>query len=108
MEGRSALTLIVDGGPDWNTGNCMSFFRLWRDADLDLLVVCSYAARYSAYIEHLWSPLSKKLGGVRFSSRAAGDNKPPCQVAGIAAEERRQREAEVFDRAINGLVSLCI
>ena len=77
-EGRTAITLIVDGGPDWSTAsllNTLFFFRLWRDTDLDMLVVCSYAARYSAYnpIEHLWSPLSKELSGVQFSSKATGD-----------------------------------
>ena len=107
-EGRTAITLIVDGGPDWSTAlllNTMFFFRLWRDADLN---VCSYAARYSAYnpIEHLWSPLSKKLSGVQFSSKAIGDTKPPCQLPGLTAEERSLKEAEVFDTAINDLCSV--
>ena len=110
LEGRSALTLLVDGGPDWNTGsllNTLSFFRLWRDADLDMLVVCSYAAKYSAYnpIEHMWSPLSKKLSGVRFSSKAGDDEKPPCQLSGLTADEKRLKEAEVFDAAIADLCS---
>ena len=77
---------MVAGGPDWNTGSLLNnlfFFRLWRDAGLDMLVVCSYSARYSAYnpIEHLWSPLSKKLCGVQLSSKASG---LPCQIAGIS------------------------
>ena len=57
-EGRTAVVIIVDGCPDWTPASLLNnlfFFRLWRDAGLDMLVVCSYAARYSAYnpIEHL-------------------------------------------------------
>ena len=72
-----------------------------------MLDVCSYAARYSAFnpIEHLWSPLSKKLSGVQFSSKACGDTKPPCQISGLTAQEQQQKESEVFDRAI---VDLCM
>ena len=42
-EDRTAITLIVDSGPDWSTAALLNtlFFRLWRDADLDMLVVCS-------------------------------------------------------------------
>lgn len=110
-EGRTAITLIVDGGPDWSTAsllNTLFFFCLWRDADLAMLVVCPYAARYSAYnpIEYLWSPLSKKLSGVQFSSKATGDTKPPCQLSGITAEEQELKEAEVFDSAIHDLCSV--
>ena len=68
---------------------CLFCFRLWRDAGLDMRIVCSYAARYLAYnsIEHLWSLMSKKLSGVQFSSRAGGDTKPPCQIAGLTEQE---------------------
>jgi len=51
-EGHTAVVIIVDGGPDWTPAsllNTLVFFCLWRDAGLDILVVCSYAARYSAY-----------------------------------------------------------
>ena len=90
-EGRTAVVIIVDGGPDWSPGSLLNnlfFFCLWRDAGLDILVVCSYAARFSAYnpIEHLWSP-SKKLCGVQFSSKASGDTKPPSQMSGLTTEE---------------------
>lgn len=110
-EGRTAVGIIVDGGPDWSPASLLNnlfFFRLWRDAGLDMLDVCSYAARYSAYnpIEHLWSPLSKKLSGVQFSSKAYGDTKPPCQISGLTAQEQRQKESEVFDRAIFDLCTV--
>ena len=79
--------------------------RLWGDNRLDVLVATSYAARFSAFnpIEHLWSPLSKKLNGVTLSAVAPGDLKSPCQISGISNEERSQKEVEVFDRAIDQL-----
>ena len=57
-------------------------------------------------IEHFWSSLSKKLSGVQFSPRVDGDDKPPCQVSGITAEEHRQKEAIVFDKVIDELCSI--
>ena len=111
MEQRTAVTLLVDGGPDWSTSsllNCLFFYRLWRDVGLDVLIVCSYAARCLSYnpIEHLWAPLSKHLSGVQFSAVASGDRKPPCQLSGITAQERKQKEAIVFDNTINELCSV--
>jgi len=49
--------------------------------------------------------MSKKLSGIQFSSRVCGDTKPPCQIPGISEQERRQKESEVFDRAIDDLCS---
>jgi len=85
------LILTVDGGPDWSTNslvNALFYMRLWRDNNLDVLVATSFAARFSAFnpIEHLWSPLSKKLDGVTFSAVAPGDSKPPSQISGISDE----------------------
>ena len=50
--------LIVDEGPDWATtslNNIYFYYRFWRENDLDMLTVTSYAAGFSAYnsIEHL-------------------------------------------------------
>ena len=103
-QGKTVLILIVDRGPDWST-NALFYMRLWRDNNLDVLVATSFAARFSAFnpIEHLWSPLSKKLDGVTFSAVAPGDSKPPSQISGISDEERSQKEAEVFDKAIDQL-----
>ena len=71
---------------------------------LDMLDVCSYAARYSAYnpIEHLWSPLSKKLSGVQFSAKANGDSKPPCQISELSKQEIQHK----YYRAIDELCSI--
>ena len=43
---------------------------------------------------------------LQFSAKAPGDRKPPCQLSGITAEERRHKEAVVFDSAINELCSV--
>ena len=105
QEGKTVITLIVDGGPDWSTGsllNAMYFMRLWKLCNLDMLCVTSFAARYSAYnpIEHLWSVLSKKLASVRLSAVATGDNKAPYYLSGISEEQRKAKEAVVFDEAV--------
>ena len=70
-KGKTVVILTVDGGPDWSTNslvNALFYMRFWRDNNLDVLVATSFAARFSAFnpIEHLWSPLSKKLNGVTF------------------------------------------
>ena len=71
-----------------------------------LVLTCLLSARIlQGYnpIEHLWSPLSKKLCGVQLSSKASG---LPCQIAGISTQEQRQKESEVFDRDIDDLCSV--
>ena len=110
-ESRSVVIIIADSGPDWNTAsllNAFFFMRLWKQCNLDILCVCSYAPRYSAYnpIEHLWSPMSKKINSVWFSVIAEGDDKPPCKIAGITSEEVCRKENEVFDRAMSDLCTL--
>ena len=67
-QGRSVVVFSVDGGPDWNVSflaNTLFFYRLWRQLELDILIVCCYVAHYSAFnkIEHFWVPLSRCLAG---------------------------------------------
>ena len=85
--------------------NAMFFCRLWKECCLDILCITSFSARFSAYnrIEHLWSPMSKRLASVIFSAKAEGDTKPPSSLSRITAEEKTKKEAEVFDRAISEL-----
>ena len=104
-QGKTIVFAIVDGGPDWNTGaiaNALFFMRLWRDCNLDMLVCSSFAARFSAYnpIEHLWSPLSKHLTSVRLPAVDGEDEHAPCRIGGLSTEEKRSKEARVFDNAI--------
>lgn len=45
-EGRTVVTIIADGGPDWSTKsllNAFFFFQLWKDCDLDILCITSFA-----------------------------------------------------------------
>lgn len=70
-QGQSVVVLTVDGGPDWNVSflaNALFFYRLWRKLELDILIMCCYAAHHSAFnkIEHLWAPLSRRLAGMFF------------------------------------------
>ena len=108
LEGKTNLIAIVDGGPDWSTASLLNAFfymRLWRDCDLDLLVVTSFAARYSAYnpIEHLWSPLSKILNSVRLKAIDGDDQQPPCRLPGLSLAQRNEKEARVLDKSISAL-----
>ena len=110
-EGKTVVTLIVDGGPDWSTSsllNALYFMRLWKACNLDMLCVTSFAARYSAYnpIEHLWSVLSKKLASVRLSAVATGDDKAPYYISGISEDQRKAKESQVFDNAIEQIVDV--
>ena len=105
---HSVAIIIVDSVPDWNTAslwNAIFFMRLWKECNLDILCVCSYAARYSAYnpIEHLWSPISKHLNSVRFTENAEGDEKPLCSIPNITSEELQTKQFEVFNNAISEL-----
>ena len=105
------MTVIADGGPDWSMNsmlNALFFLRLWKECNLDLLCIYSYAACYSAYnpIEHLRAPMSKRLASVMFYAVAKGHTKPRCFLTGLSAEEKKKKEAEVFDQAISELCSV--
>ena len=68
-EGKTAATIICDGGPDWqvdSTVNLISFGRLWKDLGYEFLLLCCYAPGHSRFnpIERVWVPLSRWLCGV--------------------------------------------
>lgn len=67
------------------------------------MVVLSYAARYSAYnnIEHLWSPVSKKLNIVILPSILEGDEQEPHKQTDLSKDEKRAKEALVFKIFLN-------
>ena len=105
---KSAAVIKSDGGPDWSTKSqhvLVSQGRLWRDLDLDYLAVVNLAAGHSAEneIEHCWSPLSKNLASVTFPACLPREDKPPCFQSGLTQEEVKQKEAIVFDNAIDEL-----
>ena len=85
---KPGLMLLSDNGPDFNPLsllNAIYFYRLFRALKCDFMSVFTHAAHYSAFncIEHLWSPLSDKVGGIAFSSCRPGDDKPPAKPAGL-------------------------
>ena len=57
----------------------------------------SYAANYSAYndIEHLLSPMSKKLSSVILPSILEGDDKEPIKQTDLTNEEGQKKEMQV-------------
>ena len=62
----------------------------------------SYAAKYSAYyqIEHLWSPMSKKLSSVILPSILEGEDNPPYLQPELQQDELKLKEDVVFDNAM--------
>ena len=84
QDGKTIAFIKVDNGPDWNilnVTNAIYFGRMWRDTGLDILGIASYAAQWSAYnnIEHLWSPISKRLANVVLPYVLDDDQSHPCQ-----------------------------
>lgn len=99
-DGRKIAFIKVDNGPDWsllNVTNKLYFTRLWKDSRLDILGIVSYAAQWSAYnnIEHLWSPMSKKLASVILPSVLKNEDVPPYQQNNLMADERKEKEAQI-------------
>ncbi len=99
------VLLSVDGGPDLTPSsvvNMLMFGRLWLALGLPMLAVVTHAAGWSAlnWIEHLWAPLSNALTGVRFSPCIDGETSPPAMQSSLTHAERSDKEAKVFDRAL--------
>ena len=97
--GKGTAFLKVDNGPDWNllsVVNSLYFCRLWRDSELDVLGICSYAARCSAYnnIEYTWSLMSRRLASVILPSVLDGDIVPPYKQTNLSLDEIREKEAQ--------------
>ena len=85
-----------------NVANELNFTRLWKDIGLDVLGIVSYAAQWSAYnnIEHLWSPMSKKLAYIILPSVLENQDVPPCQQNNLTVGKRKQKEAQIFSNAM--------
>lgn len=78
---RKTINIICDGGPDWtpkSTPNLINFGRLWRDLNLNISILTSYAPGHSCHnpIEHSWAPLSKWLTGVTIPIALEGKTFP--------------------------------
>ncbi|XP_033126527.1 uncharacterized protein LOC117124406, partial [Anneissia japonica] len=104
---RRSVVIISDGGPDWSYKGyavLVFYMRLWRDLNLDMLSITSYAPGQSAYnpIERTWSNLSKWLAGVKLPATLPDEDKPPCQQ-NISEEERLRKEKQVLKNAMTRL-----
>ena len=103
-EREKPVNIICDEGPDWTTKsmpNLINFGRLWRDLNLNILILTSYAPRHSCHnpIEHSWAPLSKWLTGVTLPIALEGKTFPWVNFAGLSENEIRNQKAEVLDEA---------
>ena len=108
-KGKSIVMLKVDNGPDWSIAsisNNLYYMRLRRNANLDFLLLQSHAARYSAYnnIEHLWSPVSKRLTSAILPAILDGDNTAPCHFQKARKEERKDKEIKLFVQNIDTII----
>ena len=85
--------------------------KYWHNEELDLLIVTSYATGFFDYnsIEDLWSPVSKKLTGVKANPCAEGDSVASALLSGVTKEEvekEKEKKIEVFDRITDELTSI--
>ena len=102
LHGTSSFMLLSDGGPDFTpifVLNSIFFFHLFKELNLDLLSVSTYAARYSAFnlVEHLWSTLSNKLSGVVLPSKL-GENVSLLHIV-------HRKEKVLFGKAIENVLT---
>lgn len=107
-EKKYAVSIACDNGPDWSFKSPLTqtyMGRIWRDLNLDYLVLVSYAPGHSAenMIEHAWAPLGKFLVGVTLPATLPGENVPPCRQSGLTRLEKEIKEAKVLDKAIDHL-----
>ena len=85
---KGVVNLQVDGGPDFSLKNMMNFVvydQLWKDCNIDCLMVTTHAHSHSAFnkFEHAWAPLSEALAGVTLPN-SLPDQLPPEQQPGLA------------------------
>ena len=95
---KGVAFLKVDNGSDWNLHslvNAVYFCRVFKDSKLDVLGIISYAAKYSAFnnIEHLWSPMSKKLSSVIL--RSVLDGVKMCLTNSLICQKLKCRKRKL-------------
>ena len=93
------VVAIADGGPDWSVKsvlNLMSMGYLWKNLELDVLVIQCYAPGHSRFnpIERSWSALTKWLVGVIL----------PVEVDGAVPKEN---ETDKWLEALDFAASSC-
>ena len=106
---ESTVSLLVDGGPDFNPKhltNVVMYRGIWKDCNLDCLMVTTHSAGNSAYnkIEHAWSVLLRSLACVILSNTLPGQA-PAEEQCHLSDEEHCRKLSVVFDVAIDKLCS---
>ena len=89
------MCLSVDGGPDYSVKSLLTMFyfgRLWRDCELDFLLMGTYAPGDSA-----WSPISACIAGVTLPANLP-DEEPPWKQ-NLEGDDLLKKEVDVFDQA---------
>jgi hypothetical protein len=101
---------IVDGGSDWSVKSLITLLfmgRLWRDKNLDGLILTSFCAGLSAFnpIEHFWAVLSRSLSGATLEAIADGDTVavPLLPASSCTPAERSKKTVEVMDKSLEDL-----
>ena len=104
-EGKTCAVIVSDGGPDWGPKSwavLLYIARLFKELNLDMVTLTNHAPYQSAYnmIEHIWAYLSGLLCGVILVACLIGEDKAPVDQYSLSEEERKQKEAIVFDNAM--------
>ena len=117
-DGKVAVVISVDGGPDLavrNLANIMEYGRLWKTTNLQVLIVFDYGAKQSALneIERIWSPVTKTMSGIHLHDKVVTSEKivdgvkvktwekeSPANQTKLSDEERDAKEAKVFNTAM--------
>ncbi|XP_071949802.1 uncharacterized protein [Antedon mediterranea] len=105
--GKTIVSIIADGGGDFNTGhhtNLLYYARLFRKTALDALIVTAYAPGQSAFnmIEHVWGACTAALTSVSIPDKLPGETLCPWQQ-GLSEDEQQQKECRMYDIAMQTL-----
>ena len=97
---KKSVVVLCDNGPDWSKSSlktmlCMG--RLWRDLELDCLLILSFAPGDSKYnmIEHAWAPVTRWLSQLVTRDTLPEDT-PPLQHK-LPNEVLKQKEVKLFN-----------
>src|SRR5689334_1350903 len=79
------------------------WFALYEFLDLYSLVVVRNAPKLSAFnfIERKWALVTRRLACVMLDVGIDGGKIPPSKIPGLSAEEKREKDIQVFSAAMN-------
>lgn len=89
-DGIQLLTIVADGGPDYNPNHLVNQFywsKLFKLSGLHAMVIVTYCPGYSALnpAEHLWVPLTNSLVGVYLGDTLPNEATPPLKQTSLSA-----------------------